>query len=195
MADAQAHGVFVVPVAGLPEHRLLARVVVAGIEAEVVAAERFGPFVAPAGQRARHFAHVVLGVRAAIGAEREQLHHLARVVLVRVPLVVGGAVEEQQHRGVGGDREKQFVEAAERHRAEQLVLIEHQLLAVDLVVGVREPVVEDERHPLHQLLVGAHHAVEPPAVVIAPGVRRFERVAFFVDRFRARSASRARRGG
>ena len=31
----------------------------------------------------RHFADVVLGVRAAVGAEGEQLHHLPRVVLVR----------------------------------------------------------------------------------------------------------------
>ena len=46
------------------------------------------PSRAPAGQRPRRLADVGLGVGAAVGAEREQLHHLARVVLVRVRLRV-----------------------------------------------------------------------------------------------------------
>ena len=53
----------------------------------------------------------------------------------------------------------------------------------------------DERHPLDELLVGADHAVEPPAVVLAPGVGGCERVAFVVGRRRAvqrRRAGRAR---
>ena len=85
------------------------------------------------------------------------------------------------------------MEVAERHRAEQVVLVEHLLLAVHLLVGVGKPVVPDERHPLYELLVGADHTVKPPAVVLAPGVGGGELVAFVIDRFRA--AERRRSGG
>ena len=162
---------------------------------EFVQTRSCGPFRRPAGQRAPHFAHVVLGVGAAVGAEREQLHHLARVVLVGVVLFVVDPVEEHEHRGVGGDGKEQVVEAAERHRAEQLVLFDHHPLAVDLLVGVGEPVVEDERHPLDELLVGADHAVQPPAVIVAPDVVGVERLAVFFDRFRPGERRRRRRGG
>ena len=43
----------------------------------------------------------------------------------------------------------------------------------------------DERHPLDQLLVGAHHAVQPPAVILAPRVGGSQRPAFVVGRRRA----------
>ena len=63
------------------------------------------PVVAEAGQRARLLADVGLGVAAA-GAEREQLHHLAPVVLVRRVLRVVAAVEPDQHRRVLRDVER-----------------------------------------------------------------------------------------
>ena len=50
---------------------------------EVDRAAALAPAVLPAGQRARLLADVLLGVGAAVGAEREELHHLAAVVLVR----------------------------------------------------------------------------------------------------------------
>jgi hypothetical protein len=184
MGDAQAHRVFPIPVARLPEHRLRFFVVVFGVETKV-RVSLFGPFRSPAGQHAGHFADIVLGVGAAVGAEREQLHHLARVVLVRFVLVVVDPVEEHEHRRVGGDGEEQVVKPAERVFAEQVVLLEHQPLAVDLFVGVGEPVVPDERHLLYQLLVGANHAIEPPGVISAPfvfGAFTVDRVAFVVDR-------------
>ena len=195
MVDAQVDGVDAVELPGLPEHRLGSAVVVGRVEAEVVVAELRRPVVAPAGQRAGHLAHVVLGVGAAVGAEREQLHHLAGVVLVRVPPAVRRAVEEQQHRRIDRHGLEQIAEAAERHRAEQLVLVEHLLLAVDLVVGVGEPVVPDERHPLDELLVGAHHPIQPPAVIVAPAVGRRERVAVAVGRVRPAQHGRAGRAG
>ena len=55
--------------------------------------------------------------------------------------------------------------------AEELVLVEHELLRADAVVRGREPVVPDEGHPLDELLVRAHHAVEPPEVVVPPASR------------------------
>src|SRR5207244_5837444 len=74
-------------------------VVLLRIEVEVVDADAALPRVLPAGQRPRLLPYVTLVVRAAIGAEREQLHHLARVVLVRRVLTVVGPVEPHQHRG------------------------------------------------------------------------------------------------
>src|SRR5918997_1167090 len=59
------------------------------VEAEVRHADAVAPVRAPAGERARHLAHVALGV-AASRAEREQLLQLARVVLVRL---VAGVVD------------------------------------------------------------------------------------------------------
>jgi hypothetical protein len=44
--------------------------------------------------------------------------------------------------------------------------------------------VEDQRHSLDQGLVGADHAVEPPEVVVPPGVGGGERVAVVVPRRR-----------
>ena len=70
----------------------------------------------------------------------------------------------------------------------RLVLVEHQLRAVHLRVGVGKPVVPDEGHPLDQLLVGADHAIQPPAVVIAPGVSRVRAVRLFVRSAPGRSA-------
>ncbi len=85
--------------AALAEDLLDARVVVLRVVAEVDVALVRPPVVAEAGQRARILAHVVLAVAAA-RAEREQLHHLAAVVLVRRVLAVVGAVQPEQHRRV-----------------------------------------------------------------------------------------------
>ena len=124
-------------------------------------------------------------VGAAVGAEREQLHHLAAVVLVRRLLGVFGAVQPLQHRRVDGDRLEEVEEGAEAGRAEEVRLVDHLLLAGDVGVGGGEPVVEDQRHPLDQRLVRAHHAVEEPEVVVAVGVGGGDRVVVVVDRGRA----------
>ena len=76
--------------------------------------------------------------------------------------------------------EEELVERAERVAAEELVLVEHQPLRADALVRGREPVVPDERHPLDQRARGPHHPVEPPEVVLAPGVVRVERMALVV---------------
>ena len=79
-------------------------------------------------------------------------------------------------------------------RAEELVLVEHQPLRADAVVRGREPVVPDERHALDERPVRAHHAVEPPEVVVAPRVVRRER-AVVVVRGRGADEALARRAG
>ena len=136
---------------------------------------------APAGQRLGGLADVGLGVGPAVGAEREQLHDLAGVVLVRRALAVVDAVEEREHRRVDGDVAQQVGERAERRAAEERVLAEHQ---VDLhrVAVAREPVVPDQRHALDQRLVAADHAVQPPEVVVAVEVVGLQRAAVAVLR-------------
>ena len=71
------------------------------------------PVVLESGQRPRLLADVALGVAAA-GAEREELHQLAPVVLVRRPLRVLRAREPEEHRRVLRDLEQQLLERAER---------------------------------------------------------------------------------
>ena len=68
-------------------------------------------------------------------------------------------------------------ERAEAGAAEHVVLADHQALRADRLVRGREPVVPDERHPLGQRTARAHHAVEPPEVVVAELVEREEAAA------------------
>src|SRR5215211_2632760 len=120
----------------------------------------------------------------AAGAEREELHQLTRVVLVRRPLGVVRPREPEQHRRIAGDGQQQVVEPPQPVPAEKRVLAEHQSLRADALVRRREPVVPDERHALDQWTAAAHHAVEPPEVVVAPGVPRREPAALVVPRRR-----------
>jgi hypothetical protein len=73
-----------------------------------------------------------------------------------------------------------LLERAQEARAEELVLIEHQALGADAVVGGCEPVVPDERHALDERPARAHHAVEPPEVVVSPRVIGRERALVVV---------------
>ena len=180
------------PRARLPEDRLVAVVVPRRHVAEVVHAELVAPLEVEPGQRPCELAHVLLRVGAPVRAQREQLHQLARVVLVRVPARVLVQVEPDDHRRVLRHVVGKLVERAERAPPEQLVLLEHQALLADAVVRGREPVVPDECHALDERLVRAHHPVEPPQVVVAPGVLRGERVAVAVGRRQAGERRRAR---
>jgi hypothetical protein len=166
------------------EDALLPPVVARRLEAEVVAADPAAPVVVEAGQRPGLLAHVAFRI-AASGAEGEQLHQLARVVFVRRPFRVLRPREPQQHRRVFRDLAQHRVERAERQAAQQLVLVQHQLLRADAVERGGEPVVPDERHPLHEWAGAAHHPVEPPELVVAPRVAGSECAAFVVARLRA----------
>ena len=196
MVHHQPADVAPVPVTGVAVDRLWAGVVVAGVpEGRVLtlldrARRRLVPVVAPAGEGARGLVDVVLrvhvGVRPeAVGerlqvrvvAQAEQLHHLAPVVLVGLPLVRVGAVQPQQHGRVDRDLLEQVVEVPDRVPAQQPVLAQHVPGVADAGVGGREQVVQVQRHPLHQLVSAAHHAVEPPQAVVAPQVERLQPVA------------------
>ena len=176
VVDAQPARVLPVEASALAEDRLDAGVVPFRVVAEANRAEVFAPRVAPAGQRAGLLADVSLGVAAAIGADREELHQLPPVVLVRRVLGVVGAREPEQHRGVLRDREQQLLEPRRS----------------DPVARGREPVVPDEGHPLDQRPVRPDHPVEPPELIVAPGVVRGERVSVVVVRPRAPEALVAR---
>ena len=127
MVDGEPARVLPVEASALAEDPLLARIVALLVVAEVDGALVVVPVVSEAGQRASLLAHVTLCVAAA-RAEREELHHLAPVVLVRRALLVVGAGEPEQHRGVAGDREQQPVERAEAVAAKESVLTDHQPL-------------------------------------------------------------------
>ena len=111
--------VVAVEVAGEAEHRLVAVVVEPRRNMN-------SPFRldAPAGERARRFLDVVLGVVAL--AEREELHHLAREVLVRLRLAVGRVVEIDDIAGSFDTACSSVAEIAEGVAAQQHVLPVHE---------------------------------------------------------------------
>ncbi len=183
MRHGEPHRVMPVERAALAEDRLDADVVRLRVVAEVGRPDAVPPAVAEAGQRARLLADVELRVSAA-GAEAEELHHLAGVVLVRRPAAVVGAVQPDEHRRVARHVVQQVGERAQRPAAEERVLVQHQPLVADAVVRGREPVVPDERHALDERARRAHHPVQPPCVVVAPGVVRRQRTSLLVGRRR-----------
>ena len=181
MRDAEAARVLPREPAAMAEDRLRARIVVLRVVPEVHRPAVLAPAVPEAGERARLLADVGLAVAAA-GTEREELHHLPRVVLVRRVLRVVASVQPEQHRRVLRHVEQQLVERTQGVGAEELVLIQHQALRADRVVRGREPVVPDQGHPLDERSRGSHHPVEPPDVVVTPGIERRERTALLVVR-------------
>ena len=176
VGDAQPDRALPVEGADLPEDHLHGVVVVFALEAEALPAVAVLVVGGPAGQRAGLLADVALRV-AVVGAEREELHQLAGVVLVRSALHRVEAVQVEQHRRVDRHAHGKTLERAEPDLAEEVVLLEHDALVADGLVRGREPVVPDEGHPLDQRLRGAHHAVEPPEMVVAEGVLRRDPVS------------------
>src|SRR5216683_5345644 len=130
--------------AGPPEHRLGAVVVTGGSEDERPRLAVEGP----AGETARCLLDVVLGV--VPDPEREELHQLAREVLVRPTLHVAVGIEPYEHRRILRNRECEVLEMADAERAKDLVLPEHELGYDDLVDRRREVAVPQQRHLLPQ---------------------------------------------
>jgi hypothetical protein len=139
--------------------RLVALVVVLVVEDELVVPERVP------GEGAGALLDVVLGVVA--DAQAEQLHELAGEVLVGAPDARVVVVEVGEHRGVADDPEQQVGEAAQRVRAEQLVLHVHVVRVLDRAVAGREVVVPEERHLLFERARRLDHALEPPPLDVA----------------------------
>ena len=152
------------------EDPLGAAVVVLGLEARGQQDAAGALALDVAGQRAGGLADVGLGVAVAL-AEREELHQLAREVLVGLVLVGADQVEERPHRGVLHHVGQQRRERAERAAAEDRVLAQHQRR---VLVARGEVVVPEEHHLLFQRPRGADHAVHPPEHVVAVLVGRVQ---------------------
>ena len=115
----------------------LAAVLQDGLDPVVMLARHLLELVAdnePAGERPRGLLDVFFGVMAA--AEREELHHFTGVVLVGLGLLVDRRVQPDQHGRVLADRGYERAEVAQRLRAEQVVLAEHEARVLDLGVEV-----------------------------------------------------------
>jgi len=114
----------------------------------------------PARERFRALPHIILGVVAR--PHREQLHELARVVLVRVLAGRRGEVEVAKHGRVGRHLQKHRAQVCHRHPAPGEVLpVDESVVGRFAVVG-REVAVPEERHPLGERRRRAEHVVEPP---------------------------------
>jgi hypothetical protein len=152
--------------ARLPEDALDAGVVARRVVREAGPADAAHVVRRPARERPRRLADIGLGVRAAIRAEREQLHQLAREVLVGRARVVVLAVEPHEHRGVARHRDQQVAERAEPAAAEQVDVGVDEREVVHELVGDAEPVVPQQRDPFDQRMGGADHPVQPAEVVV-----------------------------
>ncbi len=184
MAHAQAQDVLPVVVARVPEDALDPGVVRL---LAVVAARRAVriPVHPESGERPSGLADVALAVPV---AEREELHQLACVVLVRRLLVRVGQREEEEHGRVARHRLQQGRKAAERMAAQLFVLSQHQRR---VLVRGGEVVVPEERELLLERMPGADHPVEPPEHVVAPLVLRAQMVTVQARRAHARGGGGA----
>src|SRR5690606_13635319 len=138
----------------------------------------------PPGERARRLDDVLLRVvRDAVLVEdagREQLHELAREVLVRRVLLVRVVVEPHDHRGVPAHLEDEVLETSQAELPQGAVLLVHPLEGADLVDRRGEVIVEEERQLLDERTRRGPHPLEPPrlhrAERLEPLLRRLVRV-------------------
>ena len=73
------------------------------------------PVHTPAGEGARHLFNILLGIATALRgfAQREQLHYLARKILIRRFAAAVGTIQVNQHSRVFGDAMQQGRKAAQ----------------------------------------------------------------------------------
>ena len=114
----------------------------------------------PAGQRKGPLAHVLFGE--GVGAHREELHELARIVLVGARCDRRREVEVTQHRRVGGDLHEHRAQVGHRHAPPGEVLPVHECVVGRLAVVACEVAVPEERHALGERGRRAEHVVDPP---------------------------------
>ncbi len=146
---------------------------------------------APAGECARRFLDVLLGVAAF--AEREELHDLARKVLVRLAFAVLRAVQVHEHCRVLGCSMQQRAEVAEGVGAQHRVLAVHEPRDPHLLLARHEMVVPEKRHPLRQRRRRDEHLLHPPCAQLeaAPDLILRKRLALVLRRAGSRPPQRA----
>ena len=145
-----------IKIAGLPQHGLLTRIV--KLRPPQIS-ECIG-IDAPARVGACRF----LDIRFAVVpfAQREQLHHLAREILVGAAFAAVRTIEIDQHGRIFGHRVQHVAKIAERVVAQQYVLLIHQLWAPDLVLPGGEMVMPEQGHALGQRRRRHDHFAHPP---------------------------------
>ena len=113
----------------------------------------------PAGEGARRFANVGLGVVA--GAEAEQLEEFATPVLVdRGPMVLL-VVEPEDHRRVSGHLEQQVAVTAKAALPEDIDLLQQLVVIVDLGIAGGEHMVPEQGGLLFEGPLGVDQVVHP----------------------------------
>ena len=187
-----------VPAVGIDgkTERLLVRVVLFAVVAKC-GVNAVGPATValeiPAGEDPCTGIDVVLGV--VVDPDREELHQLPGVVLLRQRLEIGVSVEPRDHGWVLGDGEQQVAEVAKGVLAKQLELSLDAVcvlgglrgqgtarragteLAGDLAEPCGEVVVPEQRHLLLQRALGMDHAEDPALRRIGDPRVRLERTA------------------
>ncbi|CAM2154859.1 hypothetical protein PT2222_310076 [Paraburkholderia tropica] len=135
----------------------------------------------PARVGARRLGDVLL--RVLPFAEREQLHDLAREVLVRLALAIARAVEIEQHRRIFRHLVQHCREIAERVAPQERILLGHHLGLRHLVLTRREMVMPEQRHALRDRRRRDQHLAHPPRAqfVVMPAARTL-RVAALIGR-------------
>ena len=143
-----------VKIAAVAEHRLDAIIMLLRVH------DIRETLVIPAGESACRFLNIFFGVVA--DTHREQLHDLAREVFIRRTLHVHAGIKRRQHRGILRYRNQQITEVTSRLRAQQLVLLQHLAVILNLFVTGGEMAMPEKRHLFFQRTLGRHHAVGPP---------------------------------
>ena len=115
---------------------------------------------APARERARRLLDVLL--RVAAFAERKELHHFTREILVGRSLAVLRTVEVDHHRRIARHRVQQVTEVAERVGAQRDVLAVHQQRELHLLLAGHEMVMPEQGHPLGERRRRSEHLAQPP---------------------------------
>src|SRR5260221_2014323 len=156
MREEDVEDVVAVEAPALAQHRLVAVVVPQAAERELtgVAIE------APSGESARGLLHVLLAVAAL--AQREQLHHLAREILVGRLLAFAHVFEIPQHRRILGHAVQHGGEVAESLAPQERVRPVHELARAHPLLAGGEVAGPDNRHSLWEPARRTDHLAQPP---------------------------------
>ncbi len=95
-------------------------------------------------------------------AQRKKLHQLAREILIGPLGLATVEIQIPHHRGVAGDILGQRVEIPQRVRTQRLILLIHQVGAVNLIKTRGKVPMPEKRHLFAQGIAGVAHPLEPP---------------------------------
>ncbi len=114
-----------------------------------------------AGECAGCFRDVSFGIMAF--SQGEKLHHLARVILIRMLLAALRLIEPDQHGRIAGDGREHLPPTPRGQPPERIILKPHQVGVSHLVDAGREVAVPEERQLLLERARPFGHPLQPPA--------------------------------